>query len=401
MSAIDGNPVVRSLLSVFSILSLALTVFAQNNTTEALSAESYYAPLKASCLFSSEPFVRRATSLGPEERFYVSRRKRKASIALSDWLQNVDNTFWLKKAPTVALAVSGGGYRSMLIGSGIVQALDARDSDESTSGLYQALTYQSGLSGGAWLLSSLAGNDFDTVSTISDEIWEKALVKNSITNIDTTAEAPAVKRDLLAKSKAGFSAVTTDAWGRLLSYQLLRGADGGAARRLSDVRFSPAFVGYEAPFPVITALGVESITGAICDAADNATQYEFTPYEFGSWESGVLAFTPVEFLGTKLTNGNPPYGGSCTRNFDNLGYILGTSSSKFNEECGNAPASFIATVLESVVKPAQLNTSTARRNMFAPYPNPFKAFPASPKVNSADELFLVDGGQCKKQLLLH
>jgi lysophospholipase len=321
-------------------------------------------------------------------------------MALADWLENTNDTFWLNKAPTVALAISGGGYRSMLIGAGVVQALDSRDSDESTNGLYQALTYQGGLSGGAWLLSSLAGNDFDTVSTLSDELWENALVKNSIMNVDTAPEAPAVKRDLLAKARAGISGVTTDAWGRLLSYHLLRGEDGGAARRLSDIRFSPAFVGFEAPFPIITALGVENINGSICDAADNATQYEFTPFEFGSWDAGVGAFTLTEFLGTKFVNGRPPYGGSCTRNFDNLGYILGTSSSKFNEECGTAPAAFLAGVLESIVKPAQLNTSTARRNMFAPYPNPFKAFPTSPKVNNADELYLVDGGQGNNPLYL-
>ena len=49
----------------------------------------------------------------------------------------------------VALTTSGGGYRSMLSGAGVIQGFDERDSSVSTSGLYQALTYQAGLSGGS------------------------------------------------------------------------------------------------------------------------------------------------------------------------------------------------------------------------------------------------------------
>ena len=395
MLPLDGIAVVRSLLFTLSFLSLSLNTLAQNNTTQALSEYSLYAPHRAACFPLPEPLVRRATSLGSEEKYYVRERKRKASVALADWLENVDDSFWLNKAPTMALATSGGGYRSMLIGAGVVQALDERDSDERTSGLYQSLTYHSGLSGGAWLLSSIAGNDFDTISTISEEIWEGALVKNSIypTNIESAPEGPVIKRDMLAKAKAGFSPVTTDVWGRFLSYQLLRGEDGGAARRWSDVRFSPAFLGFEAPFPIITALGMENINGAICDAADNATQYEFTPFEFGSWDAGVQAFTPTEYLGTPIDNGVVPYGGYCVRNFDSIGYVIGTSSSKFNEECGTSLLSIISSGLEPLVKAAQLNTSSPRRDIFAPYPNPFKSFPSSPKVNNAKELYLVDGGQ--------
>jgi len=36
---------------------------------------------------------------------------------------------------------------------------------------------------------------------------------------------------------------------------------------------------------------------------------------------------------------------------------------------------------------------SARRQLYAPVPNPFKSYPGSPKVNKSDELYLVDGGQ--------
>lgn len=33
---------------------------------------------------------------------------------------------------------------------------------------------EAGLSGGAWLLSSFAGNNYPTISTLSDELWKEA-----------------------------------------------------------------------------------------------------------------------------------------------------------------------------------------------------------------------------------
>jgi hypothetical protein len=36
----------------------------------------------------------------------------------------------------IALTTSGGGYRSLLTGAGVIQGLDARDSNVSTSGLF-------------------------------------------------------------------------------------------------------------------------------------------------------------------------------------------------------------------------------------------------------------------------
>lgn len=49
--------------------------------------------------------------------------------------------------PTIAFASSGGGLRAFLEAAGIVQAFDGRDGDHGTNGLYQAISYQSGISG--------------------------------------------------------------------------------------------------------------------------------------------------------------------------------------------------------------------------------------------------------------
>jgi lysophospholipase len=78
------------------------------------------------------------------------------------------------------------------------------------------------------------------------------------------------------------------------------------------------------------------------------------------------------------------------KNYDNLGYVLGTSSSKFNEGCGTTSLSIIASGLDPIVQTVH---NLTRRDLFAPYPNPFRKYPGSPAVEKADELYLVDGGQ--------
>ena len=103
-----------------------------------------YQPVSTAC--PNTPLVRDATELGSQEKDYVSSRKQKADKALADWLQK-QGSFSTDNQPSVALATSGGGYRALLSGAGVVQAFDARDSNTSVSGLYQGLTYHSGLSG--------------------------------------------------------------------------------------------------------------------------------------------------------------------------------------------------------------------------------------------------------------
>lgn len=75
-----------------------------------------------------------------------------------------------------------------------------------------------------------------------------------------------------------------------------------------------------------------------CTPAANGTQYEFSPYEFGSWDSGVEAFVQTAYLGSDLTDGSPTASGVCTSNYDNLGYVLGTSSDVFSQLCTTIPA---------------------------------------------------------------
>lgn len=287
----------------------------------------------------------------------------------------------------------------MLVGAGVIQGFDARDSNVSTSGLLQGVTYQAGLSGGAWLLSSLAGNNYPTVTSLKTSLWEGAL-QNSLffpNGLLFGLADIAITADVKAKEDAGFDTTLTDPWGRLLSYQLLKGANGGVSTTLSSVTGLSSFSSHAAPFPIITALGVKTFNGE-CGPGPNATTYEFNPFEFGSWDSDVSAFTQTAYLGSNLSNGAPVTAGSCVKNYDNLGYILGTSSNLFNEVCAVIPIDDgLQSTLKDILKAAHDLTDD---DVFAVYKNPFYKYTSpTAKANSANlisaqpELQLVDGGE--------
>lgn len=358
-----------------------------------------YAPISAVCPTGS--LIRAASNLSAGEAAFRVGRKAKADVALAAWLSRTDSCFDTETLPTIALTTSGGGYRSLLLGGGLIQGLDGRDSNVSTSGLYQALTYQAGLSGGSWLLSSLAGNNYPTITSLKTGLWEEAFEYGLLVpEFLLAAEAyDKVVQDIEAKAAAGFSPTLTDPWGRLLSYQLLYGTDGGAGTRMSTIAGLSNFTSFNVPFPVITSLGVKTFDGQ-CAPGPNATMYEFTPYEFGSWDKDINAFTPTKYLGTKLTNGSPSSTNlveKCVERYDNLGYILGTSSTLFNELCTDLPTavnSTLSTALYSdlaVIVNDVHNLTT--RDLYAVYPNPFYGYAPSTLVSAQVELDLVDGGE--------
>lgn len=73
--------------------------------------------------------------------------------------------------------------------------------------------------------------------------------------------------------------------------------------------------------------------------------------------------------------------------------MLGTSSSKFQEECGKSSVSFIAGTLKPPVIATRNANESIKRENYAPFKNPFFKSPASPIVQDQEELYLVDGGQ--------
>lgn len=157
-----------------ALLQLSLLGLAGHASAAAIDTRSLapYAPVSASC--PSTPLVRTANSVGTGEAAYIATRKPKADAALTAWLQKTDSSFATTNLPLIGLSISGGGYRALLSGAGLIQGLDARDSDLPTSGLYQAITYETSLSGGAWFSTSWTGLNWPTVSYLRDNLWSES-----------------------------------------------------------------------------------------------------------------------------------------------------------------------------------------------------------------------------------
>jgi lysophospholipase len=180
-------------------------------------------------------------------------------------------------------------------------------------------------------LSSIIANDFAAISTLL-EIWKPNFANGLFSPEGSNASAvfTDIYADIAPKQAAGFKGTVADAWSRLLSLQLLPGADYGVDNTLSAITSLSSFASHDMPYPIITAMNVD-LSGTVCTPPSNGSIWEFTPYEFGTWDPEVAAFIPTAFLGSSLSNGVPISPNSCITNYDNLGFVLGTSSTLFND----------------------------------------------------------------------
>ena len=247
-------------------------------------------------------------------------------------------------------------------------------------------------------MSSIAGNDWPTISYLSEELWEDSLdgsilLPANLLSFSGLTQYGAIATEIALKEGAGFPTTIIDPWGRLLSYQLLEGNFGGVKKYMSSLATYNNFTSFNAPFPIITAIGVVASEDQCTPPAD-ATQYEFHPYEFGSWDEGVSAFTPVKYIGSDLNNGQPEEEGKCIVHYDNLGYVLGTSSDIFPAICevltpATGANDSLANVLEGIIS---LVHEPVFEDLFGLYRNPFYNYSRSSRVSEDQDLLLLDGG---------
>ena len=95
----------------------------------------------------------------------------------------------------------------------------------------------------------------------------------------------------------------------------------------------PAFQKREFPLPIVVATSRPPRPAPL-----SSPQYEFTPWEMGSYDPNLSTFVDIRFLGTHLINGNPDDSSACVTGFDQASFIFGTSSSLFNVRvCGSLP----------------------------------------------------------------
>lgn len=139
--------------------------------------------------------------------------------------------------------------------------------------------------------------------------------------------------DCTAKALAGYAPTLVDTWGRLLSQNILLSDNAGIETTLSGLVNTTDFQNFDGPYPIITALGVNPIhgQGSCIDASMLSTQYEFHPFEFGSWDRSVRQFSQTRYMGSPLVdNGMALASDTCLNNYDNLGFLFASSTNNFN-----------------------------------------------------------------------
>ncbi|KAK5192878.1 Lysophospholipase 1 [Exophiala xenobiotica] len=383
-----------------------------------------YTPSFVTCP-QTAPSVRAATSLSPNETAWLEKRRNNTITPMRNLLNRLDignfnageyidnHSDNASALPNIGIAVSGGGWRALMNGAGALKAFDSRTrnntGDGKLGGLLQSATYLSGLSGGGWLVGSLFMNNFTTVGALqadtSGSVWEfgNSVLEGPDTGglqiLDTAEYYANLASDVNGKDDAGFDVSLTDVWGRALSFQLINATDGGPKYTFSSIAISQPFQDANSPFPILVAdaraPGETLIPG-------NTTVYEFNPFEMGSWDPTSYGFVPTKYLGTNFTAGEVPNDDRCVIGFDNGGYIMGTSSTLFNQFILNLNETDIPGTLKSLIANI-LGGVDEDNNDIADYtPNPFFHYRPehNPSANST-RLTLVDGGEDLQNIPLH
>lgn len=409
------------------MLLLLLHLLVLASLAQAFSPSGLYAPGKSTCPKNSS-LIRQADSISELELDWIKQRHQKTKGAVLEYLQNAnlkdfDSSLLSKSnlSVNIAVAFSGGGLRAMLSGAGQLAALDNRTAEGGLGGVLQSSTYIAGLSGGAWLLGLLAFQDFPAVDQVvledPDDVWNftasRGLIDTSsyyslafdvvLNNYDSaitharfwnSPSGKGIKSDLDGKKNAGFSTSLTDLWGRGLAHQLFpQGTNNwldGAT--WSDIRDINSFANHDMPFPLVTALARRP-DSLVYDL--NSPIVEFNPFEMGSFDTSINTFHDVKYLGTKVNNGLT--NGTCYQGFDNSAFVIGTSSSLFNQYLNTLVCDDCNTynfVIKFFLKRFLTSMSKTLKDVALFKPNPFfgSKYASSDNITTSDTLYLIDGG---------
>ncbi|KAI1876164.1 uncharacterized protein JN550_001660 [Neoarthrinium moseri] len=385
-----------------------------------------YAPGTVDCP-STRPSIRNAATVSSQESDWLKIRRQNTLSPLAEFLSASNIAGFdaqsyidshksnLTNIPNVGIAVSGGGYRALMNGAGFVAAADSRVPGSSDAhgigGLLQSSTYLAGLSGGGWLVGSIYANNFSTVVQLRDgspssSLWafDRSIFQgpeeSGISILNTADYWNTIADDVERKGSMGFDTSITDYWGRALSYQLINATDGGPAFTFSSIAQTQDFKDANQPMPILVADGRQPDTTIV---SLNATVYEFNPWEMGSFDPTVFGFAPLEYLGSNFSKGSLPDNAQCYRGFDQYGFVMGTSSSLFNQFIlQNLSSSGIPEFLQTVIQDVLKDLGSANDDIADYSPNPFFGYNADTNYNAAEtRLTLVDGGEDLQNIPLH
>jgi len=374
----------------------------------------------------SEPETRyrrgRKAVLDPLWRDFFTNGPGKATGYQSSPLMTDNHQDW----PVFGIAHSGGGLRASLYAAGVMQALDPRTTSSPLRGAYPLASYVTGLSGGSWAVTSAAANNYPTPSDlVSGWELEKDLVLPGGLSFPSGLFLNSLRQTAQLKLFAGYDISVTDLWGRAIGYHFLPGTNPqnfyinspttahGGGMLMSGLRSTMSMQSFQVPIPIIVSNHKPAdpkarnpmnvpVSGSTFVPL-SAPVYEYSPFEFGSFDPQLSAFIPSEFLGTSLISGQPfiPTPTSyrtraspqnrCVRGFDQMSFIMGSSANLFNAVT-SLPGIY-QSVLETMAR--MVSPVTTDSVLTARYPNPFQGISGAVGFDrsSEQELVIVDGGE--------
>ncbi|KAK4644435.1 hypothetical protein QC761_304760 [Podospora bellae-mahoneyi] len=268
-----------------------------------------------------EAKVRVSNALCEEEKTFLERRKKVIVPALAKYLGLKEEDIHPDDVPTVAICGSGGGLRALVAGTGSFLA-------STEDGLFDCVTYASGVSGSCWLqslyYSSVTGNSFQRAidhlkARLGTHIADPPVAFNSLTSAPTNKYLlSGIVEKFKGDPAASFSLV--DVYGILLAARLLV-PKGELEVNEKDFKLSSQreYVRYgQNPLPIYTAVRHEIPEMDEQDADGNPPVseeakerakkeawfqwFEITPYELFCEE--FSAGIPTWALGRKFKNGS-------------------------------------------------------------------------------------------------
>ncbi|KAI1353756.1 acyl transferase/acyl hydrolase/lysophospholipase [Xylaria sp. FL0043] len=264
--------------------------------------------------------VRVSDDLCEDEKEFLSRRKKIAVAALARYLDLDEQEINPADVPTIAMCGSGGGLRALVAGTGSMLAAQE-------DGLFDCVTYTSGVSGSCWLQSlfhsSITGGRLDRIvdhlkARLGVHIAFPPAAFASVTSSPTNKLLlSSIVEKLRGDPNADFGLV--DIYGILLSARLLV-PKGELGVNVKDFKISNQreYIKYgQNPLPIYTAVRHEipDIDGAVTDSQDSPSEtakeiakqegwfqwFELTPYEFFCEEFN--AGVPTWAIGRRFNNG--------------------------------------------------------------------------------------------------
>ncbi|KAH8888730.1 FabD/lysophospholipase-like protein [Thozetella sp. PMI_491] len=396
--------------------------------------------------------VRHGIDIGPEEKEYLLKRKARVRDQFARYMGWDPSAVHPDDVPTVAFGGSGGGYRAMLAVLGYTLAM-------KQAGMWDLLTYVSGVSGSCWAIAAYFTFGGASVESVIEHC-KKRLSPHHPLSPDAIGKLLGAARGdyqtlgpLIQKQKSGLHTVPMDLYAVFTTGYLFMQPDpmlnpgkGAEAEvpgyhkawwKWTDAR--KHLEGGEEPLPIMTAIRHERpwkdwadpehpfatddpTTKEHQDAKDAWYQwFEITPYEVGCDE--LEAFVPTWGFGRKFEEGSS----IVSLPEQSLALLIGLCvsapagplSSYLATIQRNLPAGFIADTVNGIASGISklwgkhetavfenhhpLHASNEWNFLYHYTPTP-KGTPRPPGIENSPKIHLIDSGMdnnCPTYVMLH